>query len=473
MSEALLSKRRVNRAVAAVNEATGEHAWGSLSPLIASAYHNTAVTQALQRQPQVKRYASFEQLAAARRERDPHSSARKELESLQRPPPPRDTLSTLSDRVLQDVLSFLGPQPRELAPLASTSRRLRQLTLTQCSCETVELVPRMVALAALTKPEVMSGMTAYFPTHTRGQYVKRLALVEARYAATLPLSIAPPSCDLQAVLCLLGQLPRLTECDLRGVEWASRRPAVVPRFLTDLYLVAPCLTTLKVDAELFRSWTVGWWRRCRQLTCLVVGSRRMSSLAVNEGGTVQGGASGAAPHASSTPSTASSGLPPVVAEQLPADFFTMLASDRRAWRVKLWCPLTTASMRQLLVPSVALPGLAELTVNLAGNLTLCAPPDLPGPSHLSAEAAGGVEQGDAAAKRTKGKRMTAVDVVVDLVVFPQLVSFGVANVDERPLAGVELFARLSVVAPRLQHFMVCDTVRLPPPEKPKGKRRVV
>lgn len=396
------------------------------SPLIVSTVPYRGVVTARV----VIRHKNFESLVLSRAVGDPHVAMREEWEGLLQHSDEVNELALLPDEVIACIFESVGPFTHGGLCLAATHRRLRRLLLVQHPPITVSVVPHMLPLAHLERDAVLTSLAVYFSTRTRGQQVRQLCLMEQKHAACLPLVEPYPVVCLPRVLTMIAEMPYLHTLDLRGVRWEGpANRGAVSGFLSDLHLVAPKLKSLNVGVGLCRSWGPGWWQRHPELSSLVVSSRREE---------------------------ASSQAAPL---ELPDDFFVMLSSEGRGWQVKLWCPVEAKSMRRLLLPAAPLPGLRELTINLLGNAEVCGLPEAP----AVADAAD--------AKKMKGKRHVPGVEVGDVLLFPALVSLTVANVDERPVAAVEVLSRFTVVAPGLVNYSVCNTARVPPAEKPKNRRR--
>lgn len=481
MADIGVVKPRANRAVAALSEAHGTAAeqYPALLP--------GGPTRSAPHQP-VTRHATFEALEAARRQRCPLAAARQELADLQEKPRPRDELAVLPDAAVTAALWFLGPLSADGAALAATCRRAQRLCLSRCAPAVVCLVPDLLpSPARLSAPVALDALCAFLGTSKRGHRVRHLALVESRHASAQPVAAAtapPPVVPLPPVLRLVSQLTCLRCLDLRGVDWAcpASGPAL-PYFLSDLHLIAPRLRALKVGTEPVRQWTPGWWRRIPELAVLVVSSRREQA---------------AVPASAAAAAEAPRDAPPL---RLEADFMAMLSCPDRPWRVKLWCPLARESVAGLLaVPSAAaavstasppppagtapvpalacsFPSVRELCLNLQGNTEVCMWLSDSGESAAVANGAAGGADSPAAgadggkATKPKAKRGAPVETVGDTPLFPSLATLTIANVDENVMAAAEVLGRFFVLAPVLCCFNVCNTTRLPIPERPKGGKR--
>eukprot|EP00796_Vickermania_ingenoplastis_P004611 gene4611-3324_t len=417
------SKRRgPHRAVAAVQQAPLSDPLLGASPILSTQRPYKGKHGA---RP-VVRYASFEALAEAHRSKDPFMAKREQLAGMQAKPQPKNELDGLNDAVLLRVFAFLGHSSRDAVSFSSTCRRLRILSLSKCCVSEVNLVPDMLSLEEFTvssKPAEdrlrrLTSIAHYYDMHKRGQHVRSLSLLESKFAATLPVSTSFPSCAIMKSLAIFSELPNLAMLDVRSVRWSTASQPTIPFFLSDLYLVAPQLRTLKMGVELYNSWTPGWWMRHPELSSLVVASRRDQPPPKLD-----------VPH-------------PTV--PLHADLLAMLQSERN-WKLKFWSPMEEGSLRQLICPATAFHSLCELTLNMLG----C-------PSLLKGKAPKRpLEDGEA-------------------IAFPRLTSLTIANLDENPMLAVELYGKFLAQAPRLSFFSVCNTVNSPPPPSPMEWRpRVV
>lgn len=271
-------------------------------------------------------WTSLDGLLRLRCTKDARASLYATWRSLQQPPPPPSVMDRLPAAVLYRVVDFLGHDSAAAVRLAATHRRTRLLLLPYARITSVSLAPTLIPRHALDDAVTMQSMRRFFSTHTRGQHVRALSLVEADYVDRLGphgraayalhphAELALGGCDaetnttqahdttdaqtratrtrlhaadggvsvwrpavvrVQRLWPLLAQMPFLTQLDVRGVTWAA--PSL---FLADLYLVAPQLRTLAMTEALFVRWTAGWWQRLPALERLVVGSRRESSRAV-------------------------------------------------------------------------------------------------------------------------------------------------------------------------------------------------
>lgn len=418
--------KRQHRAVAAAQQASQ----GCASPIIST-------HQQLQRPPKhIVRYASFNSLVTDRQVDDPWVALREELEGMKEKPPPRCELDDTSDDELMHIVKFLGYPDSVI--FASTCRRLRHLVLSRCRESSVDIIPTMLSAEAFTASTestdgaALTSIKHFFSTQKRGQHVTSLSLMASHHAATLPTSQALPVAHISHVLSLLSSFSYLSTLDARGVVWTAASTSTIAYFLSDLYLVAPQLQTLKVGVDLYDSWTPGWWQRLPELNCFVVASRREQ------------------------PPPQLDVAPPAIT--LHADLFAMLQSDRQ-WKLKLWPVVEESSLRSLLFPTTTFACLTELSVNVFGSSAMQAP-----------EAA--LDSSDGKGKGKVSRRPgTAEDG--ETLAFPRLTAVTVANVEENPVVAVELFGKLSLQAPRLASFAVCNTVRYIPPERVKGRRRPV
>lgn len=523
MSDVRVAHHRTNRAVAVLSEAT------SHTPTLIP-----SLSQVSNVHRPVLRFRQFSDLESARRQRCPLIGIRQTLADMQEKPKPRDELAVTPDAAIALVFDYLGLLSPDSAALAATCSRAQLLSLCKWKASVVDVVPAMLSSpAALARPGVMRSLTGYLATNKRGHSVESLSLVQSGFAAVQPPKAAAstPVLRLPQVLQLVAQLTFLQSLDLRGVSWGEQpgsQAAVC--FLADLHLVAPRLQCLKVGAELCRHWTPGWWQRQPDLNVLVVGSR-----------THEAACSAASPAtATATPATATAPLPGSASPplRLDADFFQMLSSEQRPWRVKLWSRLARESMLRLLgvpivagpataggalgagsgpsaaqsaaasaangnaaavVPPSVFPTLTELCINLQGNTDVCGllvESDSAAAGGADGSGPGALGAGDAAAARqqlgqqgqpppqqqqqslpqnqpprAKGKRYVPTEAVGDTPLFPALTTLTVANVEERVLSVAEALGRFYVLAPAITNVNVCNTMRLPPPEKPKGSRK--
>lgn len=386
-------------------------------------------------------YPSYQSLVEERRQPDPFTRERSELQEMQPTPLARNLLDEIKgDEPLLRVFSMLGFASRDAVMFSSTCRRLYLLFLSKCLLHEVHVVPTMMSIEAFSRigvseggPEKSSNVLAHsFTMHKRGQHVHSLALVESKFASTLPISSSLPSASLSKTLALVGEMPCLSVLDIRSVNWSEASAPIITYFLNDLYLVCPQINTLKIGVELYLSWVPGWWQRHSELSTLVIASRREQPP----------------PQWEVTPWT----IP------LHPDLLTMLQFDR-PWKFKCWAAMEDASLRHLLLPSTPFPSLTELALNVFGCSTLSSPGD---PSETLDS------------RKGKNSKRQAPLSESDTALFPRLTSLTIANVEENPLLAVEFYAKFfgSTQAPKILFFSVCNTVRYPQPERFKPKRRL-
>lgn len=428
-------QRGPHRAVVAAQQAAIHDPLRGASPIISTEKPYRCLAHS---RPVVK-YASFDELVKERLRTDPFIEKRAELESMQEKPTPKNELDAVSDTLLLKIFSFLGFATRDGVVLSSTCRRLRALALSQCCLRDVHIVPDMLSMEAYSLKDVpdesqwcqrLRSLAHFHNMHKRGQHVHSLALLESKYASTLPLSATFPTASIAHTLSLVAELPWLTVLDVRSVNWSAGSASKITYFLSDLHLVAPQLTTLKMGVDLYLSWTPGWWQHHSELSSVVVASRREQP-----------------PPQLDVP-------PPTI--PLHSDLLVMLQAERQ-WKLKIWAAMEESSLRRLLFPPTALHSLTELTVNVIGCSPLSVPTD---PMELSD------------AKKGKNNKRPVSPMDGEALAFPRLTSLTIANVDENPMLGVELYAKVCAQAPRLSFFSICNTVKYPPPERLKGRRRL-
>ncbi|EPY39811.1 hypothetical protein AGDE_04117 [Angomonas deanei] len=383
----------------------------------------------------ITRYASVDKLNEAYTKPYPFLKELEMIESLQVVPPPRDEAALLGEEAWECVIQYLDHQ--SLAQLSGCCRRLRTLVLKNEVLDSVHLVPYFVAHNTINDEAVMQSFTEYFDTYSRGQRVKHIACVNSTYDATLPPVASPPSGNLNWLLQMSGKCPLLSTLDVRGVRWGPS--LLLKYFLSDLHLVAPKLQALKIGPEIYDHWVDGWWSRQDDLQLFVLSSRRL-----------QPASSGSEEEA--VPS----------ATVLREDFFTMLGAPDRNWCVKVWCPLDESSLKRLLTPTAPWTELVELTVNVEGHVDLFSGQ----PEPVAPEDA---KKGAKAGKKAGGENGDSS------AAFPALKSFTVANLDSRPAAVTDWWRKLSLQAPNMAHFNVCNTPkhRLERKESRRARRRNV
>lgn len=424
--------RGPHRAVAAVQQAALVDPLSGGSPIISL---EKPYQCRVNRHP-VKVYTSFDELLKERVKIDRLQPKRDALEALREKKAEKCPLMECVDASLLNILAFLGDGSVDAVMFSSTCRRLRFLALSKCNQTEVCVVPNLLSLeeyggqADTSRESRLASLVKFFNQHTRGQHVQSLSLLDSKYAATLPIHTKLPSASIHQTLSLIAQMPCLTELDVRSVVWGIDAFSKIEYFLSDLYLVAPQLKTLKMGVDLYQSWSPGWWQRHSELCCVVVASRREQPFPQLDG--------------------------PVATVTLHPDVLLMLQTER-PWKLKFWAPLDAAAIRKLLFPSSPFLTLTTLTLNVIG----CAPLTQKSDSWEVTES-----------KKGKGAKHPASSVDGDTGSFPRLTSLTLANIEENPMLGVELYAKLSFQAPRLTYFSVCSTVKYPPPERQKNRRRV-
>lgn len=390
----------------------------------------------------VRFYPSYQSLVEERKQPDQFEVERKELQMLQPKPPEVNLINQVKDdRPLVKIFAMLGFASCDAAIFSSTCRRLYFLFHSKCLLHDVHIIPNMLSVEEFTRIEKVQEdplrsknvLAQCFAMHKRGQHVHSLALVESKFASTLPILFSPPIACLSKILSLVCEMPYLSVLDIRGVNWSAESMPKATYFLSDLYLVCPQITTLKIGVELYLSWVPGWWHRHSELSTLVIASRREQSQ----------------PQFDVPPWTIS----------LHPDLLVMLQSDR-PWRFKCWAPMEDSSLRYLLFPSAPFPSLTELALNVFG----CSPLSFP------VESMEGVDL-----KKGKASKRPAIISETDTALFPRLTTLTIANIEENPLLAVEFYAKFcaSAQAPKISFFSVCNTVRYPPPERVKTKRRMI
>lgn len=390
----------------------------------------------------VRFYSSFQSLVEERRNPDQFEAEKKELQMMQPKPPEENLIDKIKDdKPLTRVFSMLGFASRDAAIFSSTCRRLHFLFHSKCLLHDVRIIPNMLSIEEFTRIGEMEEdsvrstnvLAQCFAMYKRGQHVHSLALVESKFASTLPILSSSPIGCLSKILSLICEMPYLSVLDIRGVSWSAESMPMATYFLSDLYLACPQITTLKIGVELYLSWVPGWWHRHSELSTLVIASRREQPP----------------PQFDVTPWTIS----------LHPDLLTMLQSDR-PWRFKCWAAVEDSSLRHLLFPSAPFPSLTELALNVFG----CSPLSFP------VESTEGVDS-----KKGKVSKRPAFISETDIALFPRLTSLTVANIEENPLLAVEFYAKFcaSAQTPKISFFSVCNTVKYPPPERVKTKRRLM
>ncbi|KAK7195046.1 hypothetical protein NESM_000427400 [Novymonas esmeraldas] len=466
--EVRANRPRANRAVAAVQSATGPAL--SPSPLV-------TVAATSRRRTTVTRYSSFEALCQATRQPDVHAALRQELESKLPRPSPRNDVAAMGDAAVGRVVQFLGPVSRSAATFALTCRAVRQTVARVMDLEVAVLTPAMVSAAALSRESVRGALATFAAARSapvRSLVLHRDGLDAVRHETGDAAPAAKVVLPAPWVLQLVAQLPYLTVLDLRHVQLTeAQHSRVLHYLLSDLHLAAAStLCTIKMDAELMRYWAPGWWRRLVNLRALVIGSRYVPVEPV--------------PGSSS----AAAAAPPSL--ELPTDFYALMREEGRRWRLKLWVPLQPASLRQLLMPpsGTVLGGVAELLVNMRHNERTCDWSDGAGGGGVSASPAAAATTGaasstaaaaevppesrsNATARKAGAAAVAAAAAVaepVDVCAFPALTAATVVDVLERPEVAAEVYRALLDMAPALLHFNVCDTVAASVPSDAPKRR---
>ncbi|CBZ28659.1 conserved hypothetical protein [Leishmania mexicana MHOM/GT/2001/U1103] len=446
--EVRTTRRRVNRAVAAVQSATTPVV--SASPLI-----TLTGSAAGRRKSCVTRFASFDALCRAQQKPDIHALLRKELEAKLPRPSPRNDVVAVGGAAIELVLQFLGPVSRNAAAFAQTCRSVRRALFHVMSLEVTVVTPAMVVASALSRETVRRALVTF--AAARSAQVRTLVLHEDGLNAVKRecddgTPIAGLTLPAPWLLQLISQLPYLTELDVRHVQFTEAHHSQALHYLlSDLHLAAAgTLCTLKMDAELMRYWAPGWWRRLINLSSLVVGSRYCLP--------------------EPTPDTTASAISPSSLE-LPADYFTLMCEEGRGWKLSLWVPLQVASLKRILMPAsgIIYAGVAELLVNMRCNERTCEWPDAVGghtpplPSPAAATASGTAselspETRNSGASCKAGTGAAAGTESGEVYIYPALTTMTVVDVQERPEVAAEVYQAMLDMAPALAHFNVHDTV---------------
>ena len=326
----------------------------------------------------------------------------------------------------QVIFDFLGNSLRDVVQAASTCRLFRDAS--NSSVTAVELIPALGTCECFSRPTAMSSLAACLKPYLRGQHITSFSIVNGKHCLTFPNHERGPRITALSLHRTIHHLPNLARLDVRGVdlkEYASWKD----HFLSDLGRLTPQLKSLKVGGAFLRNWEPQWWMKLHHLTDFVVGSRR-EDIDWHD---------------------------PNLPIQLHDDFFHMLRSHK--WHsVKVWVLLHPSSVAQLLMPSLAIPDLVHLSVNLsgsAGNLKVtddvavadASPTDKKKPDPKTS-AKKPDEQG-------QGKFL-----------FPTLTTVCLADISDRPEVATDLLQRFLLTAPNFHALNIVNTHRNAPGRLP-------
>jgi hypothetical protein len=229
-------------------------------------------------------------------------------------------------------------------------------------------------------------------------------------------------------------MPRLVILDVRGLTYRGWTPWC-DHFLLDVAARCSRLQVLRVGAAFVRSWEPQWWAPLTELKEFVVGSRR-EDTEWHDGLWTPIGTAGAPP-------------PPPFA--LHEDFYTMLRT-LPIKTLKVWVPLAPASFTALIFPTAAFATLVHVSVNAEGN-THHRPIDEPAKEEPK-------ETAPAKGKANAKAKQALEDVpAVPKVLFPALVTVGIADIKERPDFVGEVMIKFATTAPNVAHWNVSNTHR--------------
>lgn len=392
-----------------------------------------------------------------------------QLEALQPKVVKPDLLTALPRKVLVLIASFVAQDDaRASVKLSTVCRAFYQASV--AVLRTLVLCPAVVSIDALSRHGALASLAAFLSAPFRGQHLQSLTFVAPNSVYALPHTTKGPVINAADLTRVLKQLPRLTYLDVRGVVLRAWTPWSDP-FLADMHRHCPKLKVLRMGVGQLSSWEPGWWQQLTSLSDFVVGSRREDAswaLPVVQSTTPVV----AAPSAPSSPikgEVVTAPASPAIA--LPDDFFVMLRTLPSLRVVKVWAPLTAQSATALLLPTVAIPNVSHLTVNLEGNCHI-KPLEEPAPAKEDPKDApkGGAAKGAKTAAKQQEEAPASAKVM-----FPALQSVTICDVKERPELTAELMVKFATTAPHVEHWNITNTHRNAPgkalpPQPVKGRR---
>ena len=330
----------------------------------------------------------------------------------------------------QLIFDFLGDSLRDVVQAASTCRLFRDVS--NSSVTSIELIPNLGSCDSFSRTEGMNSLAACLKPYLRGQHISSLSIVNGKHCLTLPNHQRGPHISAMSLHKIIRNMPNLVRIDVRGVDlrdYATWKD----HFLSDLGRLTPQLKSLKVGGAFLRNWEPQWWSKLHHLTDFVVGSRREDN----------------------------DWHEPLVSIQLYDDFFQMLRSHK--WHsVKVWVMLTSSSVSQLLMPTIAIPDLMHLSVNLSGSAaTLRVTDDVPVADASTIDKKKPDPKASAKKPEEQGQGR---------FLFPTLATVCLADVSDRPEVATDLLQRFLLTAPNFHALNIVNTHRNAPGRVPAPQK---
>lgn len=364
----------------------------------------------------IRTVSSFEGAISSLAVLDPTVKAlRGEVQSLRPTERKISIISNVPSNVLKIIFLFVGSDMRSVVPCSVTCRAWRYSSMSLF--DSVELVPFLLTSSQLSAPGVFKSLSVFFARNLRGQFVKKLVLVNSKFVYSLPQTTRGPQVPVSSLLDLLNNLRNLTFLDIRGTVFAESR-AWRDHILSSVAVSCPNLTVLRCSPRLLQNWEVGWWHEAPGLRELTFGSRREYRDWLTD-----------------------------ISQQITMheDCFAMLRSHRLSV-LKVWCPITPESFSACFNSSTGpFPYLEHFAINATGNVA----------TKLSDDAAEVVPTDKKKGESNKGKK--AEDSSASKAQCPMLVSFTLLDVNERPEFAAEMFAKMLNTAPQMQHFNIANS----------------